>query len=104
MTDEIKDNIKNPTAWKRFAYMLLFVVALYVVQVILFVLIAFQFLVHLITNQKNKYTQNFGYQLSGYVKQILMYLTYNSEKQPFPFSEWPKIPKSRAAKTSNAAE
>ncbi|OAD23647.1 hypothetical protein THIOM_000515, partial [Candidatus Thiomargarita nelsonii] len=29
--------------------------------------------------------------LSIYIHQILLYLTYNSEEKPFPFSSWPTV-------------
>ena len=34
----------------------------------------------------------FGQSLATYTYQIVMYLTFNTEEQPFPFADWPSGP------------
>ncbi len=46
-----------------------------------------------LTNQTpNKRIRAFGAQLSGYIYQLLIFLTFNNEACPFPFSDWPETP------------
>jgi len=90
MADEqVKENVKNSSAWLRLAYMVLFAVLYSVAEVVLTVVVVFQFLSVLITGEKNGKVLALGAQLSTYAYQVFSYLTYNSETQPFPFGDWP---------------
>jgi hypothetical protein len=48
------------------------------------------FLWVLFTGEINRELQQTGQSLASYIYQIVRYLTFNSEKKPFPFGEgWP---------------
>ncbi|ALO46509.1 DUF4389 domain-containing protein [Pseudohongiella spirulinae] len=90
MSDEFVDNLKKPSAWLRVLFMAGFVVALYVTGVVLLVIMLAQIIFSLLTGGDNQNLRRLGAGLSGYVSEILAYLTYNSELRPFPFSSFPQ--------------
>ncbi|HXH72872.1 MAG TPA: DUF4389 domain-containing protein, partial [Mariprofundaceae bacterium] len=90
MSDEqLKENVKNSSAWMRLLFMLLFAVLYSVAEMVLTVVVIFQFLSVLITGRKNAKVLSLGAQLATYAYQVFSYLTYNSEERPFPFADWP---------------
>lgn len=90
MNDEIKQNIRERKTWLRGLYMLLFLIFYSVAKVILFSVIAFQFVLSLLTGITNERLVKLGQSLSTYIYQILLFLTFNSEQHPYPFGAWPK--------------
>ena len=81
--------LKNRNVWKRGLFMLLFIFLMGVTKFVTLVVVGFQFLVVLFTGKYNENLLNFGKSLSTYQYQILLFVTYNSEFQPFPIGEWP---------------
>lgn len=90
MNDEIKHNIRERKTWLRGLYMLLFLICNSVAKVILYAVIAFQFLLTLLTGNTNERLLKLGQSLSTYIYQILAFLTFNSDQHPYPFGAWPK--------------
>lgn len=45
----------------------------------------------LFTGEPNQNILSFGKKLSAYLYHILLFLTYNTNKLPFPFSDWDLI-------------
>ena len=90
MNDELKQNIKERKTWLRGLYMLLFLIFYSVAKVTVFAIIAFQFVLSLLTGKTNEKLVVLGQSLSTYLYQILMFLTFNREQHPYPFSDWPK--------------
>lgn len=87
--DAIKEHVKNTSVWTRLLFMTLFAVLYWVAEVVLVVVVLFQFLAVLFTGKKNDQVLAFGAQLSSYAYQIFRYLTFNSEDKPFPLGNWP---------------
>ncbi len=75
--------------WFRGLYIFLFFVISYVVILITFFVVIFQFISHLILNKPNEHLQHFGESLSLYACAIMQFITYNTEQMPFPFDSWP---------------
>lgn len=90
MEDGIKEHLRERKTWLRALYMLLFVVFYSVVEVIITAVVIFQFLLALFTGRTNARLLKLGQNLSTYVYQIMLYLTFNSDYQPYPFGVWPK--------------
>jgi len=90
MSDDIKQNLKSTSTWMRGLYMLLYVIFSRIAELVLGVVILFQFLLKLITGETNDRLLKLGQGLSTYIYQIFQYLTFNSEYQPYPFGAWPK--------------
>ena len=87
---------KDKSVWLRGLYILIFLFFLGVAKFVAFVVIVFQFLNVLFTTETNQQLLKFGESLSIYHYQTMMYLTYNTEEQPFPFGEWPEPSKAAA--------
>ncbi|MDQ6955855.1 MAG: DUF4389 domain-containing protein [Mariprofundaceae bacterium] len=88
-TDELKNNIKNSSVWKRLLFMIFFSILYSAAEVVLAVVVLYQFLSLLITGNKNEKVLSFGAQISTYAYQVFSYLTFNTEDKPFPMSDWP---------------
>ena len=86
---ETSQNFSDKSTWKRAAYMLLFAVLYQVSEIIIFVIVFIQFLLTVITGNRNDQLSKLSYQLGKYVRQIVDFLSYNSEEKPYPFSDWP---------------
>lgn len=89
MDHELKENLKQKKTWLRGLYMLLFAIFYSVAEIVILVVVLFQFLLALFTARTNARLVLFGKSLSTYVYQVMLYLTFNSEDKPFPFGEWP---------------
>ncbi len=88
MEKEINDNLKKISTWKRIFFMLVFSVIIGLVRILLWAVILLQVASALITGAANKNILGFGCKLSAYLYHILLFLTYNTDKLPFPFSSW----------------
>lgn len=93
MTDSHNDSSKPYTdknVWLRGLMMLVFAFCLGVAKFVMFVVVVFQFLSVLTSSGTNPKLLAFGQSLSCYQYEIMLFLTYNSEEQPFPVGDWPE--------------
>ncbi len=90
MNQETKGHLMATNTWKRGLFMLLFAVLYSVAEMVAFALIILQFLIVLLTGQPNSNLLSLGKSLSIYIYQLLQFLTFENETQPFPFQKWPK--------------
>jgi hypothetical protein len=90
MSNDVKENLKSQSTWIRGLYMLLYAVFYTIAEIVLFAVIVFQFLLKLFTGDTNERLRKLGQGLSTYIYQVLQYLNFNSEYQPYPFGAWPK--------------
>jgi hypothetical protein len=88
MQQEINDNLKKINTWKRIFFILVFAVIVGLVRVLLWAIVLLQIASALLTGEPNKNILNFGKKLSAYLYHILLFLTYNTDKLPFPFEDW----------------
>jgi hypothetical protein len=91
MNSETREHLKNPSSWKRLLYILLFVILYNVAEMVLAVVVVLQVIMNLFTGGSNNQLLIFGKQLSRYIYTVMLYLTYNSNDLPFPFSPWPTL-------------
>ncbi len=89
MNDEIKQKILDKETWLRGLYMLLFILISGVARFVIAVVVLFQFFSVLFTGNTNAQLLTLGQNLSTYIYQITLFLTFNSEWRPFPFGSWP---------------
>ena len=85
---QINDNLKKLGTWKRIAFILVFAVIVGLVRILLWAVILLQIASTLLTGSPNSNILNFGRSLSAYIYHILIFLTFNTDRLPFPFSEW----------------
>ncbi|MDD5580331.1 MAG: DUF4389 domain-containing protein [Methylobacter sp.] len=88
MDEQINYNLTQISTWKRIFFMLIFAAIGGLVKMILWAVIILQVASTLLTGKANSNILNFGRSLSVYTYHILLFLTYNTETLPFPFSAW----------------
>lgn len=70
----------------RLLYMLLYGFVLYLSMSVLAVVVIVQFVFSLFCGSANNSILGFSKDLTQFILQIVLYLTYNAEKKPFPFN------------------
>ena len=86
---DVKEKLKNSDTWLRGFFILVFGVVFYFLYGIIWLLIVFQFVAKLFTGNLNERLAQFSSTLTGYAMQILLYMTFQSDERPFPFSSFP---------------
>ena len=77
--------------WFRLLWILLFFFLLYYALKIITAVIALtQFICVLLNGEPLQRLQDFSGRLNRYSFQILQYMTFNEDRKPFPFSEFPE--------------
>ena len=89
MAEEIKENLQNTSTWKRVLYMLLFILAYSAAEFVLGIVVLIQLIITLVTGSTNDRLKVFGKQVSLYIYDVMLFLTFNTEELPFPFTAWP---------------
>lgn len=72
----------------RCMYMILFLIVSRIVSACVFLIAVFQLFCSLIWRKPNDDVMDFGRALSIYLAEIVQFLSYNTEKKPWPFSPW----------------
>lgn len=90
MAQKKKPGIASETFWLRILFMLFFVVAYQVVELLILLTALIQLVFVAINGDKNLFLQQSGAALSDYAQQIFRFLTWNQDEKPFPFSPWPE--------------
>ena len=88
MDEELNYNLKQVDTWKRIAFILIFVIIIGVVRTLLWVVVLLQIASALLTGNANQNILSFGQKLAAYTYHILLFLTFNADEIPFPFSDW----------------
>jgi hypothetical protein len=73
----------------RVLYMIIFAVVFWILCWTLAVTAVLQLLFRLLNNAPSVELSRFGAGLALFSKQVIEYLTFRSDRLPFPFSEWP---------------
>lgn len=68
--------------------MLIYSVIGELVRMLLWAVVILQVVTALLTGKPNQNILNFGRSLSIYSYHILLFMTFNTETLPFPFSDW----------------
>lgn len=88
MDEQINFNLTQAGTWRRIFFMLVFAVIDGLIRTLLWAVIVLQIATALITGKPNQNILNFGRSLSLYTYHILLFMTFNTETLPFPFSDW----------------
>ena len=70
----------------RLLYMLLYGFVLYLTMTVLAIVVIVQFVFALFSGSPNPSIRNFSKDLNRFIQQIVLFLTYNDERKPFPFN------------------
>ena len=86
---EIGEHLKSRDSWQRLLFMVLFVVLFIISRFVVFAVMILQILFLLLSGKRNDRLAGFGASLAVYSLELVAYLTLASERQPFPFTDWP---------------
>jgi hypothetical protein len=89
MIEESVTPANRRNIWMRALFMLLMALAYQVTGTVVCIVTIVQFLVMLLNDTPNARLVSFGRSLGRYLQQIVDFLTFASERAPFPFHEWP---------------
>lgn len=78
-----------PSIWVRFIYMVLFAFLFAISETVLYVIAVIGLIQRLFNKPVNSNVASVGRSIGLFVQQIAEYLSFNTEKKPFPFSSWP---------------
>jgi len=104
MDEQINYNLTQLGTWKRIFFMLIFAAIGSLVRMLLWAIILLQIASTLLTGKANVNILNFGRSLSIYTCQILLFLTFNTETMPFPFSDWKTTAELQLPEARNTAK
>ncbi len=90
MNEQAKEINVFKSPWERGLYMLLFVFIYSVAEVVLGAIVLIHFILVLVHGKPDQRLKEFGNDLSRFVYQVFLFLTYNTDEKPFPFKPWDK--------------
>lgn len=88
MEDQTRDNLTDKSTWMRLLYIVLFTLAFNIAEFLIAIIVLVQFLSVLFTKKPNERLQTLGGDLGVYVKDVVCFLTYQSDHMPYPISDW----------------
>lgn len=89
MDPTLKAHLTRRQTWLRGLFIVLFSVIYSTAGMVLTWVVLFQFASLLISGSTNSRLLAFARQLSAYLYQILLYVSFNRDEQPWPFDAWP---------------
>lgn len=89
MSEINKAALTNLDTWKRGLFMVLFAIISWLAKWVVNIVALLQFITLLITGRTNASVLPFGQNLSTYLYQITLFLTFKTEEMPFPFTPFP---------------
>ena len=89
MDQKTKTTLANLDTWKRGLFMVVFTIISGVAKLIVTLVALFQFITLLFKGQTNEEMIPFGQNLSTYLYQITLFLTFKTDDMPFPFRPFP---------------
>ena len=86
----IDENIQSKATWQRLLFMFILSIIFALGVSVGCIVVALQFFWVLFTGETKKEFSAIGRQLGEYSKEIVLYMTFNTEERPFPFDrDWP---------------
>jgi hypothetical protein len=89
MDPALKAHLTRRQTWLRGLFIVLFSVIYSIAGMVLTAIVVFQFVSMLVSGTRNPMLLAFGRQLSTYLYQLLLYVTFNRDERPWPFDAWP---------------
>lgn len=81
---------KEPNPWYRLPYLVLFAIVFEIVQAVVGVVAVVQFVLRVATGHPNGRLRTLGGHLGRYVREVVAFLTFESDAIPYPFGPWPE--------------
>ena len=89
MNEKTKATLTNLDTWKRGLFMVVFAIISGVAKLVVTLVAIFQFITLLFKGQTNEVVIPLGQNLSTYLYQITLFLTFKTDDMPFPFLPFP---------------
>lgn len=89
MQEEIKQRLQKKEIWQHGLYILFFMFIYGFSNFLIINIVLFQYATLILTGSTNVLLLGFSQNLSTYIRQIIVFLSFNSDQRPFPFSAWP---------------
>ncbi len=87
---DMEKNVTSRSTWLRLIFMIVFGFLYGLSRIVIAAVVVIQFFYVLLTGEANDQLKKFGHSLAIYSYQIINFLTFNTEKKPFPFdASWP---------------
>ncbi|HKJ96097.1 MAG TPA: DUF4389 domain-containing protein [Gammaproteobacteria bacterium] len=90
MDEQLKANLTRKETWIRGLFIVLFAIAFNLAEMLMVAVVVFQFAMTLVTGTRNPRVLQFARQLSTWLYQILLFVTFNRDERPWPFDAWPE--------------
>lgn len=74
----------------RIVYTVLFYCIFYIAELAVIVIVVAQTLFVAFSGSPQPDMKNFSLQLSTYLRQVVNYMTWATDRKPYPFVEWPR--------------
>lgn len=87
--DGIVEHLTSRASWLRLLFMVLFFALWSITRLVVLAVVILQILFLLFSGGRNERLAGFGESLAVYSYELVAYLTFASEEQPFPFNDWP---------------
>ena len=85
----IVEHLTSRASWLRLLFMVLFFALWSITRLVVLAVVILQIVFLLLSGARNERLAGFGASLAVYSFELVAYLTFASEEQPFPFSDWP---------------
>ena len=85
--DRVRTQVQDKHTWLRLFFMLIFMVIFYAVFFVTCTVAIIQFVAKILSGKTLASLSDFNVTLSDYTRDLVAYLTYVTDKKPFPFKE-----------------
>ena len=90
--DELVDNLKRPSLWKRVFFTLGFALLFNIILVpLVLLMVLVQVAFSLFASEKNSNLADLSEKLVAYLVEVLGFLLFTTEHKPFPFNDFPGL-------------
>lgn len=91
-TSTFDENIRNRGTWLRLLFMFIMALLFSLAVAVGSFLVVLQFFWVLFTGETKREFSAVGRQLAEYAREIVLFMTFNTEERPFPFDrDWPSV-------------
>jgi hypothetical protein len=67
-------------------------IAYSIAEAVVVLIAIFQFVCVLVNGHVHERALRFGQNVGAYIGELIRFVTFNDERVPFPFSDWPEVP------------
>ncbi|WNV03974.1 DUF4389 domain-containing protein [Candidatus Methylospira mobilis] len=85
--DDDENTVVTRNAFIRALFMAVFFALFMGARFFLWLIVLFQFLSHLFTGKPSQAGTRWGAGISAWIYAVMLFMTYNTERMPFPFSQ-----------------